>query len=632
MNARDFVTEAVRQLRRGDGAAVERALDDALSADPACAEALLLRGLLRLRRGQLAGRADLARARELDGSRAELGARALSAAGLWADAAEAYAVAIEHAPPHEHARLYRDLGDASLRLGRYAEGLVALRRAVELAPERGELRLELAEHLCALGDPASALELVDAEHLPRLAARALIELGRFDEAAALLRGLNAEERVELAAMLVDCGAFEDARAAVSASSDDAKALELLATLASWEGHHADARALADRALALDPDSVAARRVRAVAELLDGDEERADDDLGATLARAPADGEALVWRGELHRRRHQYDAALADHERGSERMRGHALGAHAARVLVHLDNPDHAGPLDPDTYRELCTLLAPVAGEPLALPAANHTIAAYLERCLAAMHGNRTSRATFVRDGVLTAWHPPPHSRYVARDLQEKLRVHPQEDVLASLERLAAERPEEPTILCHLGEVQLWLGRYDDGEKSFLRALEVRHETRWAFVGLCAADMLRGRHAEAITWCERGEKVVEPGRTQYIYRGEAYRKLGDAERATADLERSEALTPGRLSGTINLALARAQPADAWPTVWSRAPSLCSDACAELGTDLDEAQDRAADIFEHVLHMMRGNRSSSFVTYFTADGHLRFVPPQTVRSVR
>jgi tetratricopeptide (TPR) repeat protein len=627
VSARDLCKDALRHLERRDAAAALGALDAALDLDPACASALQLRGLVRLRRGRLDGRADLLRACALDPTLAHVAGRALATAGLWCDAADAFAAAATVAASPE---VLRDLGDASLRAGRYSEGLDALRRAVALAPHDRALRVQLAEHLRTLGDPAGALDVVGRGTAPRLEALALLALERFDEAAALVRTLADASALERAGLLLACGALAEARGLAASAAEgeprSAAPVEILATLDSWAGDHRAARTHAERALAIDPRSVAALRVRAAAKLLDGDDEAgAAADLDAALAAAPDDGETLVWRAELRARRREHDAALADFERGTERMRGYALGAHVARAVMHLEQRTNQGQLDQETYREIIGLLRTVGGEPPAPPAADAAIARWLRRCLEAMHGNRSSRVTFVENGVLRPLDPPLHSRFLTRELQERLRVQPPQAVLGALARLAAERPTEPTILCHLGEVHLWLGAYDEAAEAFERALAVSESTRWAYVGLCAAAMLRGRHTEAIDWCRRAESNVMPGRTQYVYRGEAYRRLGERDRAIADLERSQQITPSRMSGTMNLALARGSEealVDAWAAVWRAAPSLCTDACTELAVELEQAADHVAKLFEHMLAMMRGNRSSSFVTYFTAEGRLRF----------
>jgi len=86
----------------------------------------------------------------------------------------------------------------------------------------------------------------------------------------------------------------------------------------------------------------------------------------------------------------------------------------------------------------------------------------------------------------------------------------------------------------------------------------------------------------------------------------------------------AATPRRLSAWVNLALvedARGQPERArahFEAIEDAAPALLSDARREAG----RGADRVA-LLERCLTMMRGNRSSSTITYFSG-GELRLVP--------
>ena len=175
------------------------------------------------------------------------------------------------------------------------------------------------------------------------------------------------------------------------------------------------------------------------------------------------------------------------------------------------------------------------------------------------------------------------------------------------------------------------------EAAFRRAIADTPEVRWAYVGLCATEMIRQRWDEALAWCERGiEAFPPPGRTMFAYRGEVYRRMGELDRAEEDLRHMLSLTPERISSWMNLALVRHAFGDGSllaPTflrLRRRAPGLVDDGCRELDLDALGALDENAlvTLLEHLLAMMRGNRSSSFVSYFTRAGdgraRLRFVP--------
>ena len=134
-----------------------------------------------------------------------------------------------------------------------------------------------------------------------------------------------------------------------------------------------------------------------------------------------------------------------------------------------------------------------------------------------------------------------------------------------------------------------------------------------------------------------------GPVAMIVRGEAYRLLGRLAEAREQLDRSNAQHATRVSGWINLALVHAAGGDgaAQRQVVARiarmAPSLLSEAAAQLGEAVFERvilarpwlvagpPDEALDqVLRETLVMMRGNRASGLITYFTADGQLRHVP--------
>jgi tetratricopeptide (TPR) repeat protein len=138
-----------------------------------------------------------------------------------------------------------------------------------------------------------------------------------------------------------------------------------------------------------------------------------------------------------------------------------------------------------------------------------------------------------------------------------------------------------------------------------------------------------------------------GPVAFLYRGEAYRCLGRLDEARDQLLRACELHPTRLSAWINLALVHGAAADhlqqrrVFARIARTAPALLSEAAQEIGADTFDAIVLAGPVgasdttepvdgahldrvLRHCLEMMRGNRSSSCVTYFTADGALHYVP--------
>jgi tetratricopeptide (TPR) repeat protein len=150
---------------------------------------------------------------------------------------------------------------------------VALRRAIELVPQYSDARAELGELLldrgtfdeadaifAALSERAGHVHGVPTSLLGRLGrARALLGLGRVDDAAAQVEALSAEERSALRVRSVEAAialAMGDARRAVtlladieSASDRTSAVLALRAEALLAMGRRADAIAAADAALA-----------------------------------------------------------------------------------------------------------------------------------------------------------------------------------------------------------------------------------------------------------------------------------------------------------------------------------------------------------------------------------------------
>ena len=636
MPSRLLLKKALSALRGGDADTALRALTALLEAEPGAADAWLLRGTLKAKSDPTEAVEDLCRGVELGTSDTELLARAaalLLRLREWPAAEKALSSVIAKTSGRARSAALRSLASVQMVLGRHHAGMASYREAI--AEGASWAAAELVDHLIGDGDPELALDVIaEVGPTPSLAhheARAAAAAEREEQAraAALVwagSGEEPERTLQAAELLLVVGDFASAeRLAADLPQSSARAKLLLAELASWRGQTQRARALA-------AGSGDAQRLLATVDVLEGKLDRAEAELNRVLERSPDDADALIWRGEVHRRRGRLDAAWDDLHRGIEKTHGYPVGAYVAFVQTNAQRSAR-GNLDEDLYRELFVLLAPVfraLGLSSSQPKSSREIADRLQRVLAAMHGNLGPHPTFVANDALESLRAPVHARFLARSLQERLRTRSADWVLEQLRGLADERPQESTIPCHVGEIELWLGNYDDAERAFLRALEVSRETRWAYVGLCAVELGRDRPRQAIEWCARGEKLVMPGRTQYAYRGEAHRRLGNSEAAYEDLTIALELTPSRISSWINAALldgGRAALREAFTRLVAEAPGLAHDACQELGTERFRTvndPDQTRSVLEHVLVMMRGNRSSAFVTYFTAQGEMRFVP--------
>lgn len=217
---------------------------------------------------------------------------------------------------------------------------------------------------------------------------------------------------------------------------------------------------------------------------------------------------------------------------------------------------------------------------------------------------------------------------------------------AALRRVAVAWPDAPEPWCYLGELYLYLGDYTAARRCFETALQRYARTRWAFIGLGAVDLLEGDPAGALERLARGVRVAgAEGPTAWVYRGEALFRTGDLDAARAALEHAVALNPQRVGAWVDLALVHRARGDreALAPVLGRlerhAPGFLMDACACAGVPAwgevvaapGDSQESLVAVLEAMLRMLRGNRSSTCVTYFTAGGVLRAVPPPGERTV-
>jgi tetratricopeptide (TPR) repeat protein len=251
------------------------------------------------------------------------------------------------------------------------------------------------------------------------------------------------------------------------------------------------------------------------------------------------------------------------------------------------------------------------------------------------------------DGSLARLPQSTSVRAAARQAMELIKVASPAETLRRLDELAARFPDSAMPLVHRGELQLWLGNYAEARADLEGAIAVHRQTRWAWYGLACLDLIDGEPARALDTCAAGIAVMynTEGPAAFLYRGEAYRLLGRLEEARRQLQLSCESNPTRLSAWVNLALAhgaagdRAAQRQLFQQLVHRAPALLSEAASGLGEEAfraaviqgyfdprgqappPEVIDR---VLEQVLRMMRGNRSSSCVTYFTEDGQLRHVP--------
>lgn len=637
----------MQALRARRYAEAEQALTEAMGRQMT-ADACLLRSAAREKLGELAGaRDDLLAA--VGAGAAEIASEAvtrraatrLMKLGAVDAALGVLQTALERWPSEELARMRATL---CLTAGRTHEGLDAMRA---LARAGGDHALTLARWLHGLGDAEGALEALElappGPERDEARMRALVAIGDREGARAVLSSV-ATDGIAEARLAIEIGDFDEARGrleGIVGRGDDAlEALASLADLALWRGEVAEAFSWVERVAELEPRAARAHRQRGIALALSGQRNEARASFDAALSIDARDPETLLWRGELRRAEHDLDGSLGDLDAGITASHGYPIAGHLSRLLTvtaaHRGEGRSLDTTHQDAFAELLTLLRPVLG-PNEIDALDVALLERLDGVLDAMKGNRTTRPSYVKDGRLLALDVPIHTRFSARQIQDLLVARTPGDVVRRLERLARERGDEPTIHCHIGEIHLWVGDADLADRAFRRAISATPEVRWAYVGLCATEMIRERWDEALAWCERGIEVFPPpGRTMFAYRGEVFRRLGELERAEDDLRHMLELTPERISSWLNLALVRHARGDAsalapaFLRLRQRAPGLIDDGCRERGLDAlrPVADDDLVALFEHLLAMMRGNRSSSFVSYYAAraggEPQLRFVP--------
>jgi len=492
---------------------------------------------------------------------------------------------------------------------------------------------------------------------------------------------DAHSRLKAATILLEIGAFDEARAtyeSLRARPETAPAaLEALARLALWKGDVQQALDYADQLGDAVADSSAAQRIRAAALVVRGEFRQALPLLDGVLAADPHDAEAHLWRAEVKLRLRQSQDAATSADRS--RQYGNSFAASAIHLLAALpptESPDvvrtstasarsraevgrrgtrgvngaifHA---QQELQAEL-TALVPEASEILGT-ASTTKLARALEDALATMRGNRTRLGTWVRpDGALARVPPTAAPRFLSREAFELIRVAPADESFRRLDALAGRFPDSSMPLVHRGELHLWLGQYAEARADLERAIAIRRETRWAWYGLAWLHIITGDPAGGLATCAQGIAVMSntEGPPAFGCRGAAYRLLGRLDEARAQLQRSCELNPTRLSAWVDLALVHGATGDRprQAAVFDRlarvAAPLMSHAALELGDDVFTEAVLAAPLgdanaaerippemitrlLQHVLVMMRGNRASSLITYFTADGRMHHVPRQS-----
>lgn len=545
------------------------------------------------------------------------------------------------------------------KIGRYHEALVVLDGAIARAPadpslhaRAAVLRGELHDTGRAAGHARAVVDL--AQGSPGLllqAATVLLSLGHEPEALSAAARVLAASAAPSTALLLDLASLHrDAGDYASAaglydrvlSIDPSSAVARIATgtLCAWRGEAAEALAHAQAVLASHPDSAPALCLRAASRMLSGEVPLALEDLDRATALDPADPVAAVWRGEALLRLGRRDEALSESRRGGERSDdvSNHVAAQLLISLAQLRGGDFPGLPEYVLRPALSTLwaeAAPPSSGGLAEAPDETALELLFEGALERLRGNRSPIATYVRhDGSLVRLAVPSSPRVASkRALWRFVATGSLDEALSELDRVHASVPRAAEPYNYRGELFLYLGDAPSARREFERAIALYGRSRWAYIGLAGAAVLEGRYEEALSHLAEGiVQAGAPGPTTFVYRGEALRCLGRSEEARADLTISVRRNPGRIGAWVNLALLDASEGDAAALgaiaeLRRRAPGFVYDAAEALSVDPSATPDLAglSRLMKQMLAMLRGNRASSCVTYFTPDGRLRAVPP-------
>lgn len=548
------------------------------------------------------------------------------------------------------------------QLGRYCEALEALDEALRRFPDSTALHTAGATLRAELHDDERAAAHArvimagagDASGAGLRAATLMLSLGLEVEArqiadrtlAASSPGTRPSLLLDVAAIYMGLGAFDQASslyARILALDPSNAAAHLAAgTLCAWRGEASGAEAHADAALVSSPGSAAGLCLRGAARMLRGEILLALEDLDRAAAADATDPVAAVWQGEALLRLGRIDEALEETRRGGELSDDGAnhVAAQIVLSLAQLQKGVFPGMPEYVLPQALATLHADALP-----PTAPGTVRprgrleARLEEGLGRLRGNRSSTPTYVRlDGALVLLRVAPAPRVAAkRALWRLVATGSVAEALAAFDLLHAESPRAAEPYNYRGELFLYLGDAAAARAEFERAITLYPRSRWAYIGLAGAAGLEGRFEAVLEHLAEGiAQAGAPGPTTYVYRGEALRRLGRAEEARIDLDIATRRNPSRIGAWVNLALLHTSAGDldvATRIVTGlrrRAPGFVADATAALGIDPAAALELGAvtALMEEMLTMLRGNRGSSCVTYFTRGDRLRAVPPSAV----
>jgi tetratricopeptide (TPR) repeat protein len=598
----------------------------------------LLRSLARVQAGQYAGAAADARAALAAGRHRLRGAHLLFAAGHFGEALDELEAIDDPHARRLRTRLATALGwnlDAHRAI---EEGIAAgddsltLRtRALDIHSGAGctQQAIEGARALRQLEPSLLAVSVQLAWLLSRSGTVAQIQeaktvLADMDEEAT--RAFGARFLLEAGRCLLWCESPDEAHAAFSrclmtgpSDSLRAAAMAEIAHLHFVEGRDQEAKGVAQEALSMDTSLPLAWVVLGALGVVSGDVEMAGEHLLKAIACAPHDTLAQSWQAELHLREGAYEEARdALHAKRSD-PDSFLFVLGVQRLLVSIRTREKDSPVTEEhRFREVRDGLLHYQSDAAEIMATSDQgqVDALLSRVLQSI-----GRARRI---------PPPlfRDRGARRRARAAiLRIQSLgEDALEAFDVDLADVQGDALVRCHRGELAMWLGRYEEAEADLRGAIKADPETRWAYIGLSALELVAGNAEEALARNEEGIKAMggTVGAAVHVHRGEALRLLGRFDEARVALDEAHALHPERISVQLNLALL-AHATDDEPSfaamfdeLQRRAPGLLSDALREC----EDGEPKTVVL--SALRILGANRSSSCISYWATTSSQRRQP--------
>ncbi len=257
-----------------------------------------------------------------------------------------------------------------------------------------------------------------------------------------------------------------------------------------------------------------------------------------------------------------------------------------------------------------------------------TMTETLAEALAHLSGNRSAiltRKTGVGD--FECPRPGPSVRDACIRVRSALGTGGFEAAIAAHDALLEEHGHSPLVYTHRGELLLWYGRYAEAADDFETALRLSRSTRWAWVGLGASQLLRGKPLLALSTFMRGRRHAMPALTTHAYEGGAWHSLGAHRQARSAFQKAKILHPRRASASLGLALTGAclgEPRaieEHFGELARIAPGFTRALLRETGTSTEQLRSDprlAREVAERGFEMMRGNRASGTLTWFDGSG--------------